>query len=197
MNIYSSINDKNVAIRLSSGEVGILPSDTLYGLMAQAAQEAAVEKLYQIKKRDDKPGTIIGATIDQFVQLGIKRRYLTAVEQYWPNPLSIVIPTGLNLGYLHRGKQSLALRIPNDTKLLDLLKKTGPLATTSANLPSKEPASNITDAQKIFGEAVDFYVDGGDLSGREPSTVIQIVDDAIEVLREGAVKINESGRIEN
>jgi L-threonylcarbamoyladenylate synthase len=87
---------------------------------------------------------------------------------------------------------SLAVRIPADAKLRKLLEQTGPLLTTSANLPDQPPAADIKQAKAYFGDKIDFYEDGGDLSGRQPSTLIRIIDDAIEVLRPGAVKIDDA-----
>jgi L-threonylcarbamoyladenylate synthase len=178
------------------GAVGVIPTDTLYGVVARANDVAAVERLYRVKSRENKPGTLIAASIDQLVELGIKRRYLTAVEQWWPGAISVVIPCGEELAYLHRGKRSLAVRIPEGTRLLELLQQTGPLATTSANHPGQPPANTVEEARSYFSDTVDFYADGGDLSGNEPSTVVRIVDDAIEVLRPGAVKIDESGNVQ-
>ncbi len=137
-----------------------------------------------------KPGTVIAANIDQLVKLGLKRRYLTAVEQFWPGAVSVVVPAGIELAYLHLDKHSLVVRVPADKTLNALLEQTGPLLTTSANQPGEPVANTIQEAQAYFGETVDFYVGGGNLSGREPSTIIRIIDDAIEVLREGAVKIS-------
>lgn len=176
------------------GTIGILPSDTIYGVMARASDMAAVKRLYELKKREHKPGTLIAATIDQLAALGIKRRYLTAVERFWPGSVSVVIPCGPELEYLHQGVQSLAVRIPDDSALHALLLQTGPLLTSSANEPGEPVAHTIAEARAYFGDQVDFYIDGGNLAGRPPSTVIRIVDDAIEVLREGAAKIHENGR---
>lgn len=176
------------------GTIGVLPSDTVYGVMARASDTAAVRRLYELKKREHKPGTLIAATIDQLTTLGIKRRYLTAVERFWPGSVSVVIPCGPELEYLHQGIQSLAVRIPDDPALHALLLQTGPLLTSSANEPGNPVANTIAEARAYFGDQVDFYLDGGNLTGRPPSTIIRIVDDAIEVLREGAVKIHENGR---
>jgi L-threonylcarbamoyladenylate synthase len=173
------------------GAVGVIPTDTVYGLVGVAADAGAVARIYELKQRENKPGTLIAANLDQLVALGLKRRYLKAVEQYWPGALSVVIPCGPELNYLHQGKNSLAVRIPDFPELLNLLKKVGPLQTSSANLTGQPPATTISEAKKYFGDKADFYIDGGDLSGREPSTVIRIVDDAVEVLREGAVKIDQ------
>jgi L-threonylcarbamoyladenylate synthase len=178
---------------LKPGAVGVIPTDTVYGIVARAADESAVERIFmEIKPRDRKPGTIVAASIDQLVDLGIKRRYLTAVEQFWPGAISVEIPHSIT--YLNRGTGRQAFRIPDDPKLLALLEETGPLQTTSANPPDLETAATLQQAKDYFGDKIDFYEDGGDLSGRPPSTVIRIVDDAIEVVREGAVKIDESGR---
>jgi L-threonylcarbamoyladenylate synthase len=179
------------AAKLKTGAVGVLPTDTIFGLVASAENPDAVQRMYTIKHRENKPGTLIAASVDQLVELGIPRRYLTPVAQYWPNPVSVVIPVHENLDYLHLGKYSLAVRIPKNDQLQRLLKETGPLATTSVNMPGEKPANTLDEATAYFGETVDFYVDGGDYSGHKPSTVIRIVDDAVEVLREGAVKINQ------
>lgn len=173
------------------GSIAVIPTDTLYGVVARAADQAAVARLYALKHRENKPGTIIAANIDQLVELGIKRRYLTAVEQFWPGAVSVIIPCAdPNLKYLHVGKMTLAMRIPKDNELQKLLEQTGPLLTSSANQPGELPAANIAAAKDYFGSRVDCYIDGGDLSDRQPSTIIQVVDDAVEVIRAGAVQIS-------
>ncbi|HSX45084.1 MAG TPA: L-threonylcarbamoyladenylate synthase [Candidatus Saccharimonadales bacterium] len=179
---------------IKDGQVGILPTDTVYGLVCSAANMESAAKLYNLKKRQQKPGTIVAANIDQLVNLGFKARYLKAVQHFWPGPISIVIPC-VDLAYLHLGEGGVAVRIPSDKEFSKFLQKTGALLTTSANLPDQPTADNIKQAQRYFGKNVDFYIDGGDLSNREPSTVIRIVDDAVEILRQGAVKIDESGKI--
>lgn len=175
---------------LNPGAIGVIPTDTVYGVVARAADEAAVARLYELKHREHKPGTVIAANIGQLVALGIKRRYLTAVEQFWPGAVSVEIPHGIS--YLSQGTGRQAFRIPDDPELLKLLEKTGPLQTSSANQPGEPPATTVDEAREYFGDQVDFYVDGGDLSNRQPSTIIRIVDDAIEVIREGSVKIQEN-----
>lgn len=197
MVILNSLDDPKLISLLKSGAVGVLPSDTVYGLVCSASDKEAAAKLYAIKDRHKKPGTVIAASVDQLVELGIPRRYLTAVEQFWPNPISLIIPDTPELSYLDLGKMSLALRVPKDPKVQKLLEATGPLLTTSANLPGEPTSSTVGEAIECFGEEVDFYVDGGDLSGRAPSTIIRVIDDAVEVLREGAVKINEKGEVEH
>lgn len=190
----NTLSDIEIVSLLSGGAVGVIPTDTVYGLVCCATNEAAVNRLYQIKSRKQDPGTVIAASIEQLVSLGLKARYLKAVAQFWPNAISIIIPCDSQLDYLDLGKRSLAVRIPNNKTLNTLIKKSGPLLTSSANMPGEPPANNIIEAQKYFGNTVDFYVDGGDMSDHAPSTLIRVIDDAIEILRPGAVKIDEKGK---
>jgi len=193
--MLSGLGDPKLVELLMKGSVGVLPADTVYGIMARAADEQAVARLYKLKSREKKPGTVIAASTEQLIELGLTARYVKAVAHFWPNPISIIVPAGENLDYLHQGKRSLAVRIPDDQKLQTLLEQTGPLLTSSANHPREKPANKVDEAENYFKDEVDFYVDGGDMSGRSPSTIIRIIDDEIEVIREGAVKINESGEI--
>ncbi len=193
MQVLKTLGEVHEALA-HTGIVGVIPTDTVYGLVARAADKQAVARLYELKERTNKPGTLIAANIDQLVELGLKRRYLTPVEQYWPNPISIIVPAEPSLDYLHVGKFSLAVRIPGDKKLHALLTQAGPLLTSSANLRDQPPATNFQEARQYFGDTVDFYVDGGKITA-QASTLMQIVDDAVSVLREGPVKINEKGEI--
>jgi L-threonylcarbamoyladenylate synthase len=192
--VFQNLHDPEVVLLLKSGAVGVLPTDTVYGIVCRAANEQSAARLYALKKDGHEPGTLISLNIDQCVDLGLKRRYLSAVERYWPSPVSVIIPmTAVN--YLRRDAEGLAVRLPSDEDIRSLLSETGSLITSSANLPGKPVANSLTEAQAYFGELVDFYVDGGDLSGRLPSTTIRIIDDAVEVLLQGAVKIDETGRV--
>src|SRR5262249_701078 len=152
-----SMFDEALKYLQNPSAVGVIPTDTVYGLVARAADKAAVERLYKLKSREHKPGTIIAASIEQLVDLGIKRRYLKAVEQFWPGAVSVIIPCGPELEYLHQGLQSLAVRIPGDESVHDLLAQTGPLVTSSANQPGEPSANTIAEARQYFGDQVDFY----------------------------------------
>lgn len=185
----ANLFDTKLTAQLFAGAVGLLPCDTVYGVVCLARQSQPVARLYQLKQREHKPGTLIAASLDQLVELGLKRRYLTPVTQYWPGAVSVVIPCGPELEYLHQGIGSLAVRLPAGSELQALLRETGPLLTSSANLPSHPPAVTVSQARGYFGDRLDFYIDGGDYSGRRPSTIVRVVDDALEVLRAGAVVI--------
>lgn len=194
--LLKGLNDSTLLGMLQTGSIGVLPTDTVYGLVASALLPDAANRVLETKGRPLKPGTLVAADVEQLAALGIKTRYLKAVEQFWPGAICVVLPMGPELTYLHSGAFGLPVRIPDHPELLKLLKQSGPLITTSANLPDQPPATNLDEARAYFGDSVDFYVDGGDLSNHMPSTIIRIVDDAVEVLRPGAVTIDEeTGRI--
>lgn len=181
-----TVDDGRAQSMLLAGDIGVMPTDTVYGLVTRAADKQAVRRFYALKQREHKPGTVIAANIAQLAALGIDGAYLQKVQKWWPNPLSVEIPLGENLAYLHQDTGRQAFRVVADKRLQSMLAHTGPLLTSSANKPGEPGAVNVQEAQAYFNGAVDFYVDGGDLSGRPPSTIIRLADSGIEVIRQGA-----------
>jgi L-threonylcarbamoyladenylate synthase len=188
MNLRS---DKETAELLLAGQVGVMPTDTLYGLVARATDKNAVARLYALKHREHKPGTVIAANVKQLIDLGIEAQYLRRVEAWWPGSLSVETPLGPKLAYLHQDTGRQGFRVIDDPRLLPILEQTGPLLTSSANLPDEPPSETIKQAYKYFGDTVDFYVDGGNRSGFRPSTIARITNEGIEIIRQGAVIIPE------
>lgn len=184
------LQSKDEAIEiLLNGGVGVLPTDTLYGIVARATDKQAVQKMYALKSREHKPGTVIAASVSQLAALGIAKEHLRRVEKWWPGSLSVETPLGPELEYLHQGTGRQGFRVVANEWVRSILEKTGPLVTSSANLPGQEPSATIKQAQNYFGDSVDFYVDGGDLAGRAPSTIARLTDQGIEIIRQGAVTI--------
>lgn len=193
MEFYMSekmVTKEQAVERLNNGGVGVMPTDTVYGLVARASDPQAVARMYALKDRDHKPGTVIAASTDQLIKLGVPAAHIEKVKKWWPNPLSVETPLGDNLRYLHQDTGRQGFRVVKDEAVRSILEKTGPLVTSSANHPGKPGSVTIDEAIDYFNDRVDFYLDGGDLSGRAPSTLIKITDDNdIEVIREGAFKI--------
>lgn len=174
---------------LQNGGIGIMPTDTVYGLVAQATNNLAVERLYRVKDRERKPGTLIAASPKQLKVLGVKQSDLDKVSKWWPGALSAVLD--IDREYLHQGLGDVAMRVVADPAISTILKQTGPLMTSSANRPSEPGSVNIQEAINYFGDKVDFYVDGGNLSGKSPSTIVKLAaNGSITVLRQGAVDIS-------
>ena len=174
-----------IAKKLIEGGVVLLPTDTLYGIASVASNKEAVIRLYKIKNRNNKPGTIISASVADLVKLGLDRLELASAKKYWPGSISLIIKAGKDLEYLHLGKRSLAVRIPDNKNLKKLLAKTGPLLTSSANLPGCNPARTIQEAKAYFGQKVDYYLDDGIMDG-QPSTVAKVVNGRLQIIRAGS-----------
>jgi tRNA threonylcarbamoyl adenosine modification protein (Sua5/YciO/YrdC/YwlC family) len=185
------ITDDEAIVLILKGGVGIMPTDTIYGLVCRADDPEAVKKLYALKHRDHKPGTVVAGSVQQLRDLGVEDHWLERVHDLWPNPLSIETPMPEKLSYLHQDTGRQGLRVTADERMQRILAQTGPLATSSANQPGEPASETLEQAQGYFHDDVDFYVDGGDLSGRAPSTIARITDSGdIEIIRQGAVTID-------
>jgi len=183
--IFDSITDPMVSRLLQVGKVRVLPTDTVYGIVARAEDKEAVAKLYRSKHREGKPGTVIAANIGQLEALGVAREYLDTVAYLWPNEISVILPADATLDYVVQGKGSLAMRIPRDPALQQLLAQTGPLLTSSANMPGEPTAATIDDAALYFGDTIDFYVDGGTIKDTPSTIVLLTTDGKLELIRKG------------
>jgi len=178
---------------IKKGGIGVLSTDTIYGLVGKALSKTTVSRIYRIKERKpDKPLIILIGSLRQLDLFGIAVDSKTQLllNRFWPGKVSIILPCSRpDLEYLHRGTNSLAFRFPDYPELTNLINQTGPLVAPSANPEDLKPAKDIAQAKKYFSSKVDFYVNSGRLDS-QPSTLISIKNGKIEVLREGAVKIN-------
>jgi len=188
--------DKQVIETLKDGGIGVLPTDTIYGVVGSVLNKEAIESIYPLLNRDtQKPMVIIIGRVKDLSIFGIKinRKFKKKLKEFWPGKVSIILPChSEEFAYLHRGMESLAFRLPNLKWLRRLLKKTGPLVATSANIQGKKPAQTIKQAEEYFGGHVDFYIDAGKLQG-QPSTLVKINDQEVELKRDGAVKLTGVG----
>ncbi|MCK5590584.1 MAG: threonylcarbamoyl-AMP synthase [Candidatus Pacebacteria bacterium] len=175
---------------LKRGGVGVLATDTLYGIVGSALKCDTVEKIYSVRKRSpDKPCIILIGSINDLRQFSIQVDQSTEKEllKYWPGPVSIILPClDEKLEHLHRGEKSLAFRFSSDENILELLKQTGPLLAPSANTEGEPPAETIEEARRYFGEKVDFYLDEG-LVQSPPSTILRFENGKMFLVRKGTV----------
>jgi len=177
---------------IKSGKAAVIPTDTIYGIVGSARDVKAVERIYNLRRRNSsKPMIILIDSENQISELGVKvdSDQAKTLSKIWPNPISVVIDVvSKKLHYLHRGKNSLAFRIPNNKWLLEFLKFSGPIVAPSANFEGEAPAKNVIAAKNYFGDSVAFYIDAGNLESK-PSTVAKLEKNKLVVLREGAAKI--------
>lgn len=183
----------NIVIKLiKAGKIGVLPTDTIYGLVGSALSKSAVSRIYKIKKRNpQKPLIILIGSMADLKLLGVKLdiKMQKMLRKIWPGPISVILSANIKkFSYLHRGKNNLAFRLPKNKKLRQFLKKTGPIVAPSANPENKKPAESIIQAKEYFGENIDFYVDDGTKKSK-PSTLVEIKNGKIVILRKGATDI--------
>lgn len=190
--IFKNFNSKKIEDTLKNGGVAVIPTDTLYGIVSSALDKKAVKKVYLLKKRNPKkPPIILISSLKDLIHFSIKldKNISDFLKKIWPDKISVVLPCkNKKFSYLAKEKKSLAFRIPQNTQLLKLLKKTGPLIAPSANWEGNPPAENIKEAKKYFGEEVDFYIDNGVLKSL-PSTLISIKNGKIKIERQGGIKL--------
>ncbi|MBO9519955.1 MAG: threonylcarbamoyl-AMP synthase [Nocardioidaceae bacterium] len=178
-----------------AGELVVLPTDTVYGVGADAFDPAAVQRLLDAKGRGREmpPPVLIssGGTLDALAsQVPEWARLL--VEKYWPGPLTIVVREQGSLQWdLGETKGTVAVRVPQDPVALDLLARTGPLAVSSANLSGRPAATDADQAAEMLGDKVEVILDGGPTSDDRPSTIVDCTGDQPRLLRAGAIPVEE------
>ncbi len=182
---------KEVKDKLRKGAVGVIPTDTLYGIVANALHEHSVERVYKARKRTPtKPMIILLPGMSYLKKFGVflSPQLTRIVKRFWPGKISIIFPVPRgSFSYLHRGRNSLAFRVPDNPRILKVLQRTGPLVAPSANVEGSKPAATVKEAFDYFDDAIDFYVDSGRLYGK-PSTLISFPSDhEVVVLREGSI----------
>jgi L-threonylcarbamoyladenylate synthase len=176
---------------LKKDGIGIVPTDTLYGVVGSAYSKRAVEKIYDIKGRDDnKPFIVLITDIKELSNFGVKlaKEQEIYLDKVWPGKVTVILPLEKKVlkqfHYLHRGANSIAFRMisKRNKNLFNILKSVGPLVAPSANPQGKEPAKTVWEAKKYFQQKVDFYLCGGTRAGK-PSTIISLVNGEPVILR--------------
>lgn len=178
-----------------AGELVVLPTDTVYGLGADAFDPVAVARLLDAKGRGREmpPPVLVGspATLDALAtQLPDWARHL--IEHYWPGPLTVVVRQQGSLQWdLGETRGTVAVRMPHDRVALELLARTGPLAVSSANLTGMPAATNADEAAEMLSAQVAVILDGGPTADDRPSTIVDCTASQPRVLRVGAISTDE------
>jgi tRNA threonylcarbamoyl adenosine modification protein (Sua5/YciO/YrdC/YwlC family) len=175
-----------IAQLLRGGGVALLPTDTIYGLHALAGDDAAVARLVSIKARDaGKPFVILGASLEQLEEAGARfnDRARAALSELWPGPITAVVPLAAPIA-ASRGASTIAVRVPALDWLQQLLKRTGPLVSTSANRSGEPPLVTPAELSSDLQPVIDAIVDAGPREGK-PSTIVDFTDDEPRLIREG------------
>ncbi|MER5648814.1 L-threonylcarbamoyladenylate synthase [Streptosporangium sp. NPDC002524] len=183
------------ASALQRGELVVLPTDTVYGVGADAFTPAAVTALLAAKGRGrDMPVPVLVGTVraaNALVEnLGPYGQDL--VDAFWPGPLTLICRVNRSLSWdLGDAKGTVAVRMPLHAVALDLLKETGPLAVSSANRSGAPPATTAADAEKQLGDSVSVYLDAGPCESDIPSTILDLTTAVPRLLRRGAISVEK------
>jgi tRNA threonylcarbamoyl adenosine modification protein (Sua5/YciO/YrdC/YwlC family) len=179
---------------IGAGECIVLPTDTVYGIGAAAFDAAAVQRLLDAKQRgrDMPPPVLIAeASMLRSLATGLTRSGLDLARAFWPGPLTVVVTAhpDLQVDLGDRG-DTIAVRVPDHEFTRALLRRTGPLAVSSANLSGRDAATTIHDAIEQLGDTVAVYLDAGPGTDAVPSTIVDLTGEP-RILREGRLSRDE------
>ncbi|TMR21788.1 threonylcarbamoyl-AMP synthase [Nonomuraea turkmeniaca] len=186
---------QEAAAAVRRGELVVLPTDTVYGIGADAFTPAAVTALLDAKGRgrDMPPPVLVGtvraatALIDDMGAYG-----QDLIDAFWPGPLTLVCKANRALSWdLGDTKGTVAVRMPLDSVALELLKETGPMAVSSANRSGAPAATTAAEAEEQLGDAVAVYLDGGKTTDNTPSTILDLTTAVPRMLRRGAIPVEK------
>jgi len=177
------------------GELVVLPTDTLYGIGADAFSPDAVQRLLDAKGRGrEMPPPVLVPEVRTVDGLAtdVPAYARALIERYWPGPLTLVFKAQPSLMWdLGDTGGTVAVRMPDNEVALELLKEVGPMAVSSANRTGQPASRSIIDAATQLGASVEFYLDGGTVTGGLASTIVDCTHDEPTILRRGAIDGDE------
>ena len=182
---------RKAKLALGKGDLVVVPTDTVYGLAADAFSAEAVQALLDAKGRGrQSPPPVLIPNVDSLYALAdiVPEIALKLAEKYWPGPLTLILRAQPSLQWdLGETKGTVALRVPNHKITLALLAESGPLAVSSANLTGEPAATTAKQAADYLGDKVAVYLDAGDAELGVASTILDLTGEKVRIVREGAV----------
>lgn len=190
-NRYNALNSA-VEI-LKKGGILAYPTETFYGLGVRFDMENSLKKLYDIKQRPKEKAMplIIGdQSLLSIVTASVNTKAMSLINRFWPGPLTLIFTAKENLSeFITAGTHKVAVRIPGDSFALELAKLANfPITATSANPSGRTPAQDAETVIHYFGQDIDLLIDCGPTAGGLPSTIVDVTEDEIKIMRAGAIK---------
>lgn len=181
---------KKIIDIINNDGVVIMPTDTIYGIVAKATNEDVIKKIYSLKKRDDRKPMLILVSDQEMLKkyvVSINEIEQSLIDSLWPGPLTIIFDKKNISNLLTGGLNTVGIRIPDNKDLLDIINDVGvPLLSTSVNLSGEKSATCVSNINKSMLDNVDFVYDNGECND-VPSTIVRVVDGEVKILREGVV----------
>jgi tRNA threonylcarbamoyl adenosine modification protein (Sua5/YciO/YrdC/YwlC family) len=182
---------EEAAAALRKGDLAVLPTDTVYGVAADAFSPVAVATLLAAKGRGRQapPPVLVGSVRAALALVeDVSAAGKDLIDEFWPGGLTLVLRANRSLAWdLGDTKGTVAVRMPLHPVALDVLRETGPLAVSSANLSGLPPATTATRAEEYLGESVAVYLDAGPCPGDAPSTIVDLTGPVPRLLRRGVI----------
>ncbi|NHV45366.1 MAG: threonylcarbamoyl-AMP synthase [Candidatus Verstraetearchaeota archaeon] len=198
MKIKLSLTDINrileIGEMIKKGGVIVYPTDTVYGIGGNPFLEDVAIRIKNIKQREEKAMPILVSSLEKAKEIAyFNDLSLKIANTFWPGPLTIVLKTKVKFSpHLTGGRDSIGLRIPNHELALKIIEASGgALIGTSANISGRPPAISIEDLDEKIKSSVDLIIDGGKCYLGKPSTVIEVIDSRIKIIRIGVIGIDE------
>lgn len=179
---------------LKSGELVAFPTDTVYGLGCSPFLSESLHRIYEVKQRpEEKAIPVLLGSLDQLCQVvsSLPDRARGLMEAFWPGPLTLVLPHQPELPLELSPYPGIAVRMPNHDLALALLRRTGPLAVTSANISTHQNSLSAQDVYEQLNTRIPFILDDGSKPGGTASTVINCMEEQPHLLREGPISFQE------
>ena len=181
---------------LRGGGIVAFPTETYYGLAVDIYNKKGVNALFQLKKRDySKPILLLidDRSMLQEIVAAVPKPYERLMRRFWPGPLTLIFPAASDLSSLLTGPaNTIGVRISPHPVAMELCRKWGrPLTATSANISGREPAQTGDRVKEMFGDKIDYVLDGGETPGRKCSTVVGLDHQELTLIREGRIDFSE------
>jgi L-threonylcarbamoyladenylate synthase len=184
---------------IAYGDIVVFPTDTVYGIGADAFDPEAVRRLLRAKGRGrDMPPPVLVSAIGTLDALAteVTPQARELVNTFWPGPLTVVCRQQASLQWdLGDTRGTVAVRMPDHDIARSLLDRTGPLAVSSANLTGHAAACTALEAETMLGDTVQVYLDDGPTGGAEPSTIVDVTGEVAAVLRLGALSLEQLQKV--
>ncbi len=203
---YSTAEDEDreagieaASLAVRRGQLIVLPTDTVYGIGADAFDPDAVQALLKAKGRGrDMPPPVLvsSATTADALAVGLPDYARALIKEFWPGPLTIVARQQKSLQWdLGDTRGTVAIRMPDHAVALEILERTGPLAVSSANTTGHRAATSADQAEEMLADKVEVVIDGGPSLGKAASTIVDVTGKKGRILRLGALSLDRLNEV--
>lgn len=191
---------KTPAKIIKEGGIVIFPTETVYGIGTNGLDKEAIKKLYEVKQRPlNKPISLLISNIEMVEQVtkNISKLEYKIMQNFFPGPLTIILEKkNIIPDILTANTNTVGIRMPSGEIARKLIEYAGvPIATPSANISGKPSGTNIKDIQKDFDGKVDCFIDNGESKLGIPSTIVRVINNEIQILRQGSISKEEINNI--